>query len=154
MTSRKSPSPTGNATKADPTLRERAEGAVDSARERAIEAYDQARDSASKARAKAGKQLGEAPLLALAGGLAAGAVLAALLPKSKAEQKLLGPVGGRLSAAGKDAIDAAREAGSAKLGELNITRDAGADIVRKVMSGIGEAARSSGEAAVGTIRKG
>jgi len=65
-----------------PTLRERAEDAVESARERAIDAYDQAREGASKAKAKAGQQLGEAPLIALAGGLAAGAVLAALLPKS------------------------------------------------------------------------
>ena len=74
--------------------------------------------------------------------------------KSKGEQKLLGPVGSRLSTAGKGAIDAAREAGTAKLSELNLTRDAGADVVKKVLSGLGEVARTSGEAAVGTIRKG
>ena len=54
--------------------------------------------------------------------------------------------------AGREAIGAAKEAGTAKLGELNLTRDAGANLVKKVMSGLGEAARSSGEAAVGTMR--
>ncbi len=148
MTSPKSRTPAQE----DPSLRDRAGEALGSARERAIDAYDQARESAGNAGRKAGEQIADAPILALAGGLAAGALIAALLPKSKAEQRVLGPVGERLNTAGRDAIGAAKEAGAAKLGELNITRDAGADIVRKVMSGIGEAARSSGQAAVGTIR--
>ena len=152
MTSRKAKnSPTAPEVDS-PSLRARAEDAVETAREKAIDAYDQARSSAASAGRKAGEQLTDAPILALAGGLAAGAVLAALLPKSRVEQKMLGPVGERLTTAGRDAVSAAKDAGTAKLGELNITRDAGAEIVRKVMSGIGEAARSSGEAAVGTIR--
>ena len=135
------------------SLRDKAGDAIESARERAIDAYDQARESASAAGKKAGDQIGDAPILALAGGLAAGALIAALLPKTKVEQKVLGPVGNRLSSAGRDAIAAAKDAGATKLGELNITRDAGADIVKKVRSGLGEAARSSGEAAVGAVRK-
>ena len=148
MTSKKAQT----ASQDDASLRERAGDALESAREKAIDAYGQARESAGNAGRKAGEQIGDAPIIALAGGLAAGALLAALLPKSKVEQRVLGPVGERLNTAGRDAVDAAKEAGTAKLGELNITRDAGADIVRKVMTGIGEAARSSGQAAVGAIR--
>ena len=53
-------------------------------RQRAIEAYDSARE-------RAGDTLGEAPLLALAGGLAAGALIAALLPRTETETRLLRP---------------------------------------------------------------
>lgn len=148
MTSRK----TQPAPQEDSSLRGRANDALETAREKAIDAYDQARESAGNAGRKAGEKVGDAPILALAGGLAAGAVLAALLPKSRVEQKVLGPVGERLNTAGRGAIDAAKEAGTAKLGELDITRDAGATLVRKVMSGLGEAARTSGQAAVGAVR--
>jgi len=154
MTSKKSrTAPQSEASpSSEASLRDRAGDALESAREKAIDAYGQARESAGNAGRKAGEKVGDAPMLALAGGLAAGAVLAALLPKSRVEQRVLGPVGERLSNAGRDAIGAAKEAGASKLGELNITRDAGAEIVKKVMSGLGDAARASGQAAVGTIR--
>ena len=43
-----------------------------SARERAVTAYDNARDNAAAAGRKASDQLGEAPLIVLTGGIAAG----------------------------------------------------------------------------------
>ena len=116
-----------------------------SARERAIEAYDNARE-----RTREG--IDGAPLLALGGGLALGALLAALLPKTRAEERLLGDVGGRITGGARDAFDAAKEAGREKLTELNITRDAGRGAVQSLVDGITEAARSSGQAAVGAVR--
>lgn len=137
---------------ASPNLRDRAEDAYEGARERAIEAYDSARERASEAGAKAKDGISEAPLLALGGGLALGALLAALLPRTKAEDKLLGPVGERITGGAKAAADAAKEAGREKLAELNITRDAGTSAVQSLIQGIGEAARSSGQAAIGAVR--
>lgn len=121
-------------------------------RQRAIEAYDSARDRVAGAGRKAGDTFNEAPLIALAGGLAAGALIAALLPKSKAEQKLLGPVGERLTGTAKAAADAAREAGSQRLEELGLTRDAGVDTIKSILKGAGDAARTSAQAAIGTVR--
>lgn len=138
---------------ASPTLRGRAEEAYDGARERAIEAYEATRERASEARAKAKEGVGEAPLLALGGGLALGALLAALLPRTKAEDKLLGPVGGRITDSAKAAAGAARDAGREKLTELNITRDAGTNAVQSLFKGLSDAARVSGEAALGAVRK-
>ena len=69
-----------------PTLADKATDAIDGARERAITAYDSARDTAAAAGKKAGDQLGEAPLAVIAGGIAAGAILAALLPTSRREK--------------------------------------------------------------------
>jgi hypothetical protein len=117
-------------------------------RERAIEAYDNTLDRATAASARAG----EMPLLALAGGVVLGAVLAALLPRTRTEDKLLGKVGGRLTDSARAAADAAKEAGREKLSELNITRDAGASAVQSLVDGLREAARTSGEAALGAVR--
>lgn len=117
-------------------------------RERAIEAYDNTLDRATAASARAG----EMPLLALAGGVVLGAVLAALLPRTRTEDKLLGKVGGRINDSAKVAAGAARDAGREKLAELNITRDAGASAVQSLVDGLREAAKTSGEAALGAVR--
>ncbi len=138
---------------ASPTLRDRAGDAYDGAREKAVEAYDATRERAAEAGAKAREGLGEAPLIALGGGLALGALLAALLPKTRTEDKLLGSVGERITGGARAAADAAREAGREKLAELNITRDAGTSAMQSLIQGIGEAARSSGQAALGAVRK-
>ncbi len=116
-----------------------------SARERAIEAYESTRE-----RAREG--LDGSPLLALGGGLALGALIAAVLPKTRAEDRLLGDVGGRITGGARDAIDAAREAGREKLTELNITRDAGKGAVQSLVDGITEAARTSSKAALEAAR--
>ena len=116
-----------------------------SARERAIDAYDSARE-----RARDG--VDGSPLLALGGGLALGALIGALLPKTRAEDRLLGDVGERITGGARDAYDAAREAGREKLAELNITRDAGRGAVQSLVDGIGEAARTSGKAALEAAR--
>jgi len=126
--------------------------AAPSLRERAIEAYDTARERASVARNDAKEGLGNAPLLTLGGGLALGAVIAALLPKTQVEDRVLGKVGGKITDGARAAAGAAKEAGREKLSELNITRDAGASAVQSLVDGLREAARTSGEAALGAVR--
>jgi len=123
-----------------------------SLRERAIDAYDSARERASVAGTSARDRLGNAPLLTLGGGLALGAVVAALLPKTRVEDRILGDVGGRITESARAAADAAKEAGREKLSELNITRDAGASAVQSLVDGLREAAKTSGEAALGAVR--
>jgi hypothetical protein len=123
-----------------------------SARERAVSAYDSARERAAGAGERARQGVGEAPLLALGGGLAIGALVAALLPKTRTEEKLLGNVGSRITDAARDATAAAKEAGREKLSELNITREAGKGAVQNLIDGITEAARTSSEAAVSAVR--
>ena len=128
-------------------LRDRAADAYDGARDKAIDAYDAARDSAAT-------NIAGAPFAALGAGLAVGALLAALLPKSKVEDRVLGPVTDRVGTAGKAALDAAKIAGRDTLNQRNITRAAGKSVVQSLIEGIGEAARSSGQAAIGAVREG
>ena len=123
-----------------------------SPRQRAIEAYGSARERVSSAGQRAGTALDEAPLIALAGGLAAGALIAALLPRTRAEERALRPVGRRLTGTAKAAADAAREAGTSRLQELGLTKDAGIETIRSIIQGAGDAARTSAQAALGTAR--
>ena len=125
--------------------RDQAAEAYSNARERAIEAYDSGRE-------RARDSLDGSPLMALGGGLAIGALIAALLPKTQTEEKLLGGVGGRINDAARSATDAAKAAGREKLAELNITRDAGKGAVQNLIDGFTEAAKSSGQAAMGAVR--
>ena len=116
-------------------------------RQRAIEAYGNARD-------RAGDALDEAPLIALAGGLAAGALIAALLPRTRTEERLVRPYADRARETAKSAAQAAKEAGRGRLSELGLTPDKGKDAVRSIIDGAREAARASAQAAAGTVRGG
>lgn len=118
-----------------------------SRRERAIEAYGNARDRASGA-------LEEAPLVAIAAGLAAGAAIAALLPRTRTEERLIRPVAKRAKETAKSAAQAAKDAGRSRLNELGLTTEKGNDVVRQIIDGAREAVRASAEAAAGTVRKG
>jgi hypothetical protein len=121
-------------------------GAVgDGLRQQAIQAYDSALDTASSAGRSAGATIDEAPLIALGAGIAAGALLAALLPASRRERDLLRPYGDRVTGAAREAAEAARRAGSDKLRELGLTPDVLADKAS-------EAAKATAEAAVGTFK--
>ncbi|QIK96112.1 hypothetical protein G7076_06315 [Sphingomonas sp. HDW15A] len=136
----------------DTSLRARAEEAYDGARERAVEAYDQARAAARSAGRSASGQVSEAPFIALGGGLALGALIAALLPTTRRERELLGPVTDRIRDTASAAAGAAREAGTARLGELGITRERGNDVFKQVVDGAADALRASAKAAASTVR--
>jgi hypothetical protein len=120
-------------------------GSSISPRQRAIEAYEGARDRASDT-------LGQAPLLALAGGLAAGALIAALLPRTETETRLVGPTARRVKGTARAAADAARETGSQRLDELGLNRDKGEATIRNLLDGLSDAARASANAAVDAVR--
>jgi hypothetical protein len=116
-----------------------------STRQRAIEAYEGARD-------RAVDTLGEAPLLALAGGLAAGALIAALLPRTDAESRLVRPTARRVKDTAKVALDAAKGTGSQRLEELGLSRQKGEETIRSLLEGLTDAARASANAALDAAR--
>ena len=124
----------------DPSLRDRASDVYDSARTAAVDAYDAARDTAAQAGKRTSDGIDEAPLIALAGGLAVGVLLAALLPRTAKENELLGPLGEKITGGARNAVEAAKEAGREKLDELNLTRDAGSSALEKIIRGVSDAA--------------
>ena len=116
-----------------------------SRRQRAIEAYAGARD-------RTVGTLSEAPLIALAGGLAAGALIAALLPRTQTEAKLVGPTARRVKETARAAARAARATGSERLEELGLTRDKGQETIRSLLDGLKDTAKASADAALDAAR--
>jgi len=123
-----------------------------SIRQRAIEAYDGAREGVAGAGKRATDGIDEAPLVALAAGLAAGALLAALLPRTQSETRLLRPTADKLTGTARAAAEAAREAGTSRLAELGLTREKGAETLRSIFEGAGDAAKISANAALSAAR--
>lgn len=115
------------------------------ARQRAIEAYEDARD-------RAVDTLSEAPLIALAGGIAAGALIAALLPRTEAESRAIRPAARRVKSTAKAAFDAAKDTGSQRLDELGLNREKGEATIRSLLDGLTDAAKASAKAAAEAAR--
>lgn len=125
----------------------------DSLRQRAIEAYDGARDSVAGAGRQATNNIEEAPLIALAAGLAAGALLAALLPRTESETRLLRPTADKLTGTARAAAAAAKEAGTSRLTELGLTPEKGRETLRAIFEGAGDAVKTSAQAALSAARE-
>ena len=121
------------------------EGFGSSPRQRAIEAYESARDRATDT-------LSEAPLIAIAGGIAAGALIAALLPRSRTEERLVRPTARRVKETARAAYKAAKDTGSDRLDELGLNREKGEQTIRDLLKGVSDAARASGQAALDAAR--
>ena len=119
--------------------------APQSPRQRAISAYEDARERASDT-------LGQAPLIALAGGIAAGALIAALLPRTEAETRLVRPTARRVKSSARAALDAARDTGKQRLDEHGISREKGQETIRNLLDGLTDAAKASASAAADAVR--
>jgi ElaB/YqjD/DUF883 family membrane-anchored ribosome-binding protein len=132
--------------------RGKANGLYSSSRERANEAYASARDRVRAAGESTTERLDSNPLAAVLGGLALGVALGALLPRTAREDKLLGALGEKLNGLAQDALDAAKDAGQAKLADLGLTPEKARESLHTLMDGAFAAATSAGNAAVDRAR--
>lgn len=98
--------------------------------------------------ARAGKAVEANPLAIVAGGIALGAVAGALLPRTRKETELLGPVGKRVKDVAAGAADAAKAAATAELASLPLTRDTAREQLGKLVTQVSQALSSAGEAAI------
>lgn len=133
-------------------VKESAERAVVLANEKLQETADAARAGLNIVKTKAGEGVETFPVAALIGGLAVGAVIGALLPRTKKEAEYLGPIGGQINERARAAAFAARDAGQAKLNELGLSTDAAGKQVGKLIEAVAEVAETAGTAAVEAIR--
>lgn len=122
------------------SLRERATHAYESAVARAGDTVEHSRDTA-------GSAIENNPLGVLAGGLALGALVGALVPRSEREKTILAPVGKRVNAAAAAAVVAAKEAGRNELHERGLSKEAAREQVKSLFQGVTKAAAQAGTAA-------
>lgn len=106
----------------DNETRGRAAAVLDAARERTLSAYETARTRSRDTARQVTDQLSIYPVGAVLGGMAVGALLAFLLPRTERETRLLGPTGRKLAGAAREAaqkgLDAGRERAQTLTGEL------------------------------------
>jgi hypothetical protein len=130
--------------------------AFEAARERTAAAYAAARERAGSAYETAGRKTSEGidsnPVAAVVGGLALGAIVAALLPRTSREEEMLGPVGRKITDSARDAARAAKEAGRGQLDELGLSRDGLQSKLNEFTDRAVGAVKSSAGAAAGAAR--
>lgn len=117
-----------------------------SPRQRAIDAYEDARSRAEDT-------LGQAPLIALAGGIAAGALIAALLPRTRTEARLARPTARRVKDSARAAFEAARDTSKERFGELGFSKEKGEETLNNFLQGLKDTAKASVDAASEAVRK-
>lgn len=138
-------------TKAETAAR-KARDAYETARTRGTAAYDSARERAEDAYGTARENLAANPGAAVLGGLALGALIAAVLPGTRRENQTLGKVGRRVRDTAREAARAARDEGVRKLDELGLNRDVAKEKFNALAGNAKEAARSSATAARESVK--
>lgn len=132
--------------------RDKTGAAIEQVKDKATSAYGTARERATSATRRTSDGIDANPVAAIAAGLAIGAAIAALLPRTERETKLLGPVGARVNGLAKTAAEAAKDAGKLKLAELGLDGESMRQQVSKLLDGAIEAAGTAGGAAAESVR--
>ncbi len=137
----------GRINRAANTVKDKAGSAYDSSRDAVKHGAEVTRDKARELGSKTGEQVQNNPIAMLFGGLAIGAVLGALLPRTQREAEVLGKTGRDLKARATSAFQAAKEAGSQQIDELGLSGDAVKNQFKSLVDKAGGAAKTAGKAA-------
>lgn len=113
--------------------RSRAGEAYQTARDRTVSAYEAARGRAADVTRQATDQIAVYPVGAVIGGLAVGAILGFLVPRTRREDEMLASTGRRLNEAAREAAQKGVEASRDKIDQLT------GRVVNKVGSAMVEA---------------
>lgn len=131
----------------------RAAEAATVAREKAAEARAVARERARTAATKTRSGVENNPIVALAGGLAIGAIAAFLLPRTEREDRVAGNVGKKVRDTAANAAKAARSTGKDQLDALGLNADTARDQVKDLVGKLAKAVTSAASAAGESIKK-
>ena len=122
------------------------------ARERTAEITSKARFQAGEASRLAAENFDSNPLVGAVVGMTAGAVLAALLPRTDAENGLIGDQRDRFADAAREAIKAAVDAGRGALETHGLSTDVAKIKIDGLKDQAADIARSVGQAAADSFR--
>jgi ElaB/YqjD/DUF883 family membrane-anchored ribosome-binding protein len=144
---------TDAAKKAGASARSNAVAAVDKSKAAASRGVQSSKALAKKASDGTAHTVDQNPLAIVVGGVALGAIIGMLLPKTEREQKAFGKAGKKINKAAKRAADAAKTAGKEKVDSLGLNGDALRDQFRDLVSKAAEAVKAAGAAAATEARK-
>lgn len=139
--------------KTSAAAREKAAEAYEKGREAATRSVKQSREYAHKAVEKTSSGIDKNPLAIVLGGIAIGAIVGALLPRTERETRLMGKTGKKLNKKAKEMAKAAKSAGKDKVDSLGLNGDAVRDQFRDLVSKAAEAVKAAGQAATEAAKK-
>lgn len=120
---------------------------LDSAKSVVTDAVETTREKAREYAHQTAHAAETNPLAVVAGGVALGALIGAIVPRSAKEKELLAPVGKRLGATALAAFAAARESGKSELKNIGLTNGAAKDQAKTLLQNVAGAAATAGKAA-------
>jgi ElaB/YqjD/DUF883 family membrane-anchored ribosome-binding protein len=135
------------------TAKRSATAAAAKSKAAAAKSVQSSKELAKKAGDTTAQTIDKNPLAIIAGGIAIGAIVGMLLPKTEREMKALGKAGKKLNKAAKRAAEAAKIAGKEKVDNLGLNQDALRDQFRDLVSKASEAVKAAGQAAADEARK-
>jgi len=127
--------------------REKAAEAYEKGREAAARGVQQSRDIAHNVAIKTNDGIDKNPLAIVLGGIALGAIVGALLPRTERETKIMGKAGKKLNKKAKEMAKAAKAAGKEQVDSLGLNGDAVREQFRDLVSKAALAVKAAGEAA-------
>lgn len=141
------------ATQTKKVARDQASKAIEAGREAAARGVSNSRDFVNKAAVKTGEGIDNNPLAIVLGGIAIGAIVGALLPRTEQEMKVLGKTGKKLNKKARKMAEAAKDAGKNKIDTLGLSGDAIRDQFRILVSKAADAVKAAGAAASDAAKK-
>jgi ElaB/YqjD/DUF883 family membrane-anchored ribosome-binding protein len=130
-----------------------AAAAAEKSKATAARSVESSKQLAKKAGKASSESIEKNPLAIDAGGIAIGAIIGMLLPKTDREKKILGKAGKAINDTAKRAANAAKDAGKAKVSEVGLGSDAVRDQFRNLVNKASEAVKAAGQAAASEARK-
>jgi ElaB/YqjD/DUF883 family membrane-anchored ribosome-binding protein len=143
----------GAAKNAGATAKRGASAAVDKSKAAAVKSVESSRVLAKKAGDTTTQTIDKNPLVIVAGGLAIGAIVGMLLPKTDREKTVFGKAGKIVNDTAKRATDAAKQAGKSRVDELGLNADSMREQFRDLVDKASEAVKAAGKAAANEARK-
>ena len=127
--------------------RQKASVAFEKSKDAAATGFEQSKVIARQAKDKTIEGVDKSPLAIILGGIAIGAIVGALLPRTERETKLLGKAGKKLNKKARKVAEAAKVAGMSQVDTLGLNGEAMRAQFRELVSKAALAVKAAGQAA-------
>ena len=134
-------------TRSSAAARQKASVALEKTKDAAATGVEQSKVIAQQAKAKTIEGVERNPLAIVIGGIAIGAIVGALLPRTERETKVLGKAGKKLNKKARKMAEAAKVAGMSQIDTLGLNGEAMRAQFRELVSKAALAVKAAGQAA-------
>lgn len=133
--------------------RQKASLAFEKSKDAAATGVEQSKVIARQAKDKTIEGIDKSPLALILGGIAIGAIVGALLPRTERETKLLGKAGKKLNKKARQVAEAAKVAGMSQVDTLGLNGEAMRAQFRELVSKAALAVKAAGQAATDAAKE-